>query len=543
MDDGQSSAPDIVDASARDEQDLRLRWSGRWTIRRRILAINILALALLAGGFFYLDSYRSRLVDQRTRQVMDQVRLIAEASNAASAETRQPLLRRLGRLSGLRLRVYDPRTGIDGGATRFDSWAESTPTYTLRDPASQSWQRSAARTLDRSINFIVGAPAPPRFKEPQEDELWQWPELIEIAQGHDSSTRVRQAPDLTPVISAAVPIDDVRQFRFGFGAYLLATTNARDVTRIVRAERLRLGLVLLAVTLVSILLSLFLARTIARPLRRLAIAAHRVRLGRAREVRVPRLPSRRDEIGLLARALNDMTQSLRQRIDATEAFAADVTHELKNPLASLRSAVDTLERVKDPALQDQLLAVVRDDVCRLDRLIVDIADASRVDAELSRAKFEPVDLGALIETLVGAWESRGLPNDLRLAFARPRRGTAVILGEAGRLARAIDNLIDNAISFSPPGSLVEIVATRLGEQVVVRVDDEGPGVPAAARTRIFDRFHSLRPDNEAFGRHSGLGLAIARAIVEGHGGQIDVRDRDDAPTGARFLITIPAAAP
>ncbi len=532
----------FADACARDEQDLRLRWSGRWTIRRRILAINILALALLAGGFFYLDSYRAQLVDERTRQVLDQARLIAEASNAAFPVNRPSLLRRMGVLTGLRLRVYNDVNQLSY-VRRFDSWAGATPTYQLRDPESQPWQRSAARTLDRTINAVVGATTPPAFREPNQDEASAWPEVAEIITGRKSASRVRQADDLTPVISAAVPIQDFRQERLGETGYLLATINARDVTRIVRAERLRLGLVLLAVTLVSILLSLFLARTIARPLRRLAIAAHRVRLGRARDVRVPRLPSRRDEIGLLARALNDMTQSLRQRIDSTEAFAADVTHELKNPLASLRSAVDTLERVKDPALQDQLLSVVRDDVRRLDRLIVDIAEASRVDAELSRAKFETIDLGALIATLVGAWDGRGLPDGVRLAFARPRRGTAVVLGEAGRLARAIDNLIDNAISFSPPGGLVEIVATRLGEQVMLRVDDEGPGVPTDARARIFDRFHSLRPDDEAFGRHSGLGLAIARTIVEGHGGRIDVRDRDDAPTGARFIISMPAAAP
>lgn len=518
-----------------DEQDLRLSWSGRWTLKRRILAVNILALALLAGGFFYLDSYRARLVDQRTRQVLDQARLIAEASDAAPPDARAPLLRRLGALTGLRLRVYP-----SPGEQPFDSWVRARPTYRLRDPSSQPWRRGAARTLDRAVDFVVGAAEPPPFREPDKDILSAWPELQAVAKRGGAATAVRQAPDLTPVISAAVPIGNVGPPPDADRAFLLATVNARDVTRIVRAERLRLGFVLLGVTLVSILLSLFLARTIARPLRRLAVAAHRVRLGRAREVRVPRLPSRRDEIGLLARALHDMTQSLRGRIDATEAFAADVTHELKNPLASLRSAVDSLERVKDPALQDRLLQVVRDDVGRLDRLIVDIAEASRVDAELSRARFERVDLGALIATVVDGWNARGLPRDVRLAFARPRRGTAVIMGEAGRLARAVDNLIDNAISFSPDGGLVRVLATRLGEEAVVRVDDEGPGVPGEAREEIFARFHSLRPVGEAFGRHSGLGLAIARAIVEGHGGRVEVRDRDDAPSGARFLISIPA---
>jgi two-component system sensor histidine kinase ChvG len=313
------------------------------------------------------------------------------------------------------------------------------------------------------------------------------------------------------------------------------------VIRTVRAERFWLGIVLLGTTALSIFLSLFLARTIARPLRRLAIAAHRVRLGRSREVQVPRLPARRDEIGTLARALSDMSQALRQRIDATEAFAADVAHEIKNPLASLRSAVDSLERVSDPELRGRLVAIIRDDVGRLDRLITDISEASRMDAQLSRARFETIDLGAMIELLVAARDERGIAHGVRLAFARPNRGSALIFGDGHRLARAIENLVDNAISFSPPGGLVQVAATRDQDEIVVRVEDEGPGVPEHAREAIFNRFHSIRPEGEEFGRHSGLGLAIAKAIVEGHGGRITVSDREGNTQGARFTIRIPAA--
>jgi two-component system sensor histidine kinase ChvG len=292
---------------------------------------------------------------------------------------------------------------------------------------------------------------------------------------------------------------------------------------------------------ISVLLSLFLARTIVRPLRRLALAAHRVRLGRSREVNVPRLPSRTDEIGLLARAVSDMSQSLRHRIDNIEAFAADVTHELKNPLASLRSAVDGLDRVQDPDLREKLKAIVREDVARLDRLIGDISEAARTDAELARATFERVDLGPLIEQLVHSWETRRETGDARLAFARPRKNTAAVMGKPDRLARAINAIIDNAVSFSPPRGLVEIAVARVGDEVRIRIDDEGPGVPSDARQAIFNRFHSVRPEGENFGRHSGLGLAIAQAIVNGHDGEIDVQDRDDAPSGARFTIRLPAA--
>jgi two-component system sensor histidine kinase ChvG len=238
-----------------------------------------------------------------------------------------------------------------------------------------------------------------------------------------------------------------------------------------------------------------------------------------------------------------MSQSLRHRIDNIEAFAADVTHELKNPLASLRSAIDGLGTVKDAKLRERLMDVAREDVVRLDRLISDISEAARTDAELARARFEMVDLGLLIEQLIASWDTRREKGDARIAYARPRRESAMVLGDPGRLARAIDNILDNAVSFSPPGGLVEIAASRVGNRVRIRIDDEGPGVPEEAREAIFHRFHSIRPEDEHFGRHSGLGLAIAKAIVEGHDGEISVFDRDDAPSGARFIISLPAAEP
>jgi two-component system sensor histidine kinase ChvG len=219
-----------------------------------------------------------------------------------------------------------------------------------------------------------------------------------------------------------------------------------------------------------------------------------------------------------------------------------VTHELKNPLASLRSAVESMEMIQEqPALRAQLFAVIRDDVHRLDRLITDIAEASRLDAEFARARFETIDVGQMIEGLIAAREVRGLPNGVRLAFARPHKGTAVAFGDGSRLARVFENLIDNAVSFSPPGGLVQVSATRDEDEVAIRVDDEGPGVSPELRDAIFNRFHSVRPEGEGFARHSGLGLAIAKAIVEGHNGTIGVEDRDDEDSGARFLIRLPAA--
>lgn len=511
-----------------DEADLQLSWSGRWTLGYRILAVNVLTIALFIAAILYLDAFRDRLVNERERQAREQAALLAPAVAARPATERDSWLSDAGGLSGARYRFYGP-----DGALLADSWRKGRPSYELRDPATQGWTKDAARALDRGFNAIVGERNPPDFIEPVPDKAAAWEEIQAARQRGRTVSMIRVAPDLTPVISSAAVLPD--------GSALLTTENDRQITRTVRAQRKNLAVVLIAISIFSVLLSLFLARTIVRPLRRLAMAAHRVRLGRSREVNVPRLPSRTDEIGLLARAVSDMSQSLRQRIDNIEAFAADVTHELKNPLASLRSAMDGLDNVEDPALRRKLVAVARDDVVRLDRLINDISEAARTDAELARARFERVDLGSLIEQLASSWEARREKGDARIAFARPRKATAVVMGKPDRLARAINNLIDNAISFSPQGGLIEIVAARVGDEVRIRIDDEGPGVPEDAREAIFNRFHSVRPEGEGFGRHSGLGLAIARAIVEGHDGEIGVHDRDDAPSGARFTIRLPAA--
>jgi two-component system sensor histidine kinase ChvG len=232
-----------------------------------------------------------------------------------------------------------------------------------------------------------------------------------------------------------------------------------------------------------------------------------------------------------------MSIALRHRIDATEAFAADVAHELKNPLASLRSAVDTLESVGQPALRERLMVVIRDDVARLDRLITDISDASRLDAELSRSRFEPVDAGALAAGLVGAYRVAGLPPGLSIEYLPPAAGAAKVQGDPARLAQVLRNLIDNAISFSPEHGMVVVSAEAGPRHVRLRVEDEGPGVPEENRGDVFKRFYSQRPETEDFGRHSGLGLSIAGAIVEAHGGTIRYDERPQG--GAAFTVELP----
>lgn len=517
-----------IDSRKNDENDndLSLRWSGRVSLTRRILAVNIFALAMLAGGFFYLDSYRSRIVDSRVAQAEREARLIGEALAAASADRRPALALELAQSTGTLIRLFDAQ-----GAQTRDTRAMGLRNFALIDPDKEGWGPTAGRFLDAMIDTVVGAERAPLYRERRIGQTW--PDVPAAQRSHAPVATVWRAPDRTPVITAAAPLPG--------NEAVMTAVNARDITATVRIERFRLSIVLLVVTIASILLSLFLARTIVRPLRRLARAAVRVRLGRAREVVVPRLPSRGDEIGMLARALSDMSQALRARIDATEAFAADVTHEMKNPLASLRSAVEGLGNVRDPALQARLLAIVRDDVHRLDRLISDISEASRLDAQLSRAKFEPVDIGGMIGALLAARTDRGIERGVQLQFDRRIDGPVVIMGEDGRLERVFENLIDNAISFSPDNGLIGIAMKRDGRDIMVEVEDAGPGVPPEARDQVFRRFQSIRPENEEFGKHSGLGLAIARTIVEGHQGEIAVESRHDALSGARFVVRLPCA--
>jgi two-component system, OmpR family, sensor histidine kinase ChvG len=510
-------APDTVLPEA-EPRGLFLHWSGRLSLRQRILAVNVFALALLAGSVFYLDSYRTRLIDERTQQAANEAQLVAMALEPMSLDQRRAFIGRVGAEDGVRLRLADTR-----GAVVADSWAETGPNFNIRDPATEPWQRIAARWLDDAIDFVADAQAPARFNGFAAPGAWRV---------GDAGWML--APDRTHMIWAATLVDGPTPLS------LMSERNARDIRRLVRAERSRLGYIILAVTLLSVLLSLFLARTIAEPLRNLAAAALRVRYGRDREVNVPRLPSRNDEIGRLARALSDMTHALRQRMDATEAFAADVSHEMKNPLASLSSATETLGTVKDPALRDRLLTIISEDVRRLNRLITDISDLSRIDARLARTRFEPVDVGQLIETLIADRTARFPDHPVKIAFARPHAATTLVRGDPAQLIRVIENLLANAISFSPPEGIVRIDATRTNGEVMIVIDDEGPGIPESAREAIFERFHSRRPEEEAFGQHSGLGLSIARTIVNGHAGTISAAEREPGQTGARMIVRLPA---
>ncbi len=511
----------------------RLYWTRRTSLTARILAVNIIALGLMAGSLFYLDSYRRQLVAERFKLASAEAEIAAAGLAQTPPRSRAALLARIGTDQHLRLRVY----GADG-ALALDSFKVAGPSFIFADPQADPWYLNAARVLDRSMNWTLGTPPIAPYRAPAVDAATSWPELTQASRSGTTAVMERTAPDESPVITAATAIGTD-------GELLLTTRNAPDITQSVRDARQTLAIVLGVTLLISIQLSLFLARTIVKPLRTLVRAAVRVRLGRDRAVEVPRLPDRRDEIGLLARALSDMTGALRNRIDAVETFAADVAHEIKNPLASLRSALESLSKVKDDQLRVELTAIAAHDVQRIDRLVTDIAEASRIDAELSRTQFDAVDLMTLAETLVKARAERGDSAagsvGCTVRIEPQDAGPWVVPGDSARLERVLVNLLDNACSFSPPGGTVVLEVTRHPEHVELSVTDQGPGIPLEAREKIFDRFHSLRPDSEAFGNHSGLGLAIARTIAEAHDGSLVATDRPDGRSGACLVLELPTA--
>lgn len=506
---------------------VRLAMSWRVSLTARILAVNVIALALMAGSLFYIDSYRKELLAERYRLARSEAEITADALADEDTDGRLRLIARIGTEQDLRLRLFDPMGRLMG-----DSFALAPPSYQLIDPAKEPWLQDAARILDRGMDFIVGAPPIPDYRDPVNTDARAWPEVGAALSGNATWISHKAAPDRTPIVIAATPVGED-------GSALLVTRNARDITENVRMARQTLAIIVGGALGVSILLSLFLARTIVEPLRKLVRAAVRVRLGRDRSVIVPRLPDRRDEIGLLARAISDMSGALRQRIDAVESFAADVAHELKNPLTSLRSALETLERVGEPDLRRQLINIAQVDVRRIDFLVTEIADASRIDAQLSRTTFERLDMGSLVEALVGERNQRGVNAASPVSVTRAPGADLTVGGDAPRLERVLQNLLDNAVSFSPPGQPIEIALWQENRHVKIAVADHGPGIPESARERVFERFHSLRPSREEFGTHSGLGLAIARTIIEAHYGRLTAGDRTDDLPGARLVISLP----
>ncbi|WP_415628854.1 stimulus-sensing domain-containing protein [Novacetimonas hansenii] len=536
-------------------------------LMRRILLVNMLPLGLLALTLLYLTQFQNSLLEAEVSALREQARIYAGAlGQSAVTSTRhgvlldpalaRPLLLRLTEPSpSARARLFAPdgqpvadsrveRVGpatTPPGGTAHDGVGEEddhSPLY----PESRNigerlynWLLSQLPTLSGERIMTLDTPDTDPSVQPVAG-----PNGMRIM---EMPPYIRRTAHQRLMVTVAEPVMHEGQTTVGI---IQLTREARDVDRslfAVRSSILSLFLMALALT---ILLSWYLSLTIARPLLRLAASAHVMRESSGRTDTVPeRLLLRRDEIGEVARALQDSASALWARMDAIERFAADVSHEIKNPLSSIRSAIETLLRIEDPERQRRLMMIIHDDVRRLDRLITDISDASRVDAELSRARAEPLAVVPLLSVLAEIHQTTRQPGQPVMGVASSGNSAErplTVMAVEDRLVQVLRNLIGNAISFSPPNGQILLSAVPAGNMVEIAVADEGPGIPQAKLDNIFDRFYSERPTSENFGQHSGLGLSISRQIVEALRGTISAENRIDADgkvTGARFVICLP----
>lgn len=550
------------------------------SLTQRIVLLNLAGLCAMVSGILYLSEFRAGLIDARVQSLMVQGEIIAAAiASSAQVETNSitvdperllelqagesygpgedsfsplefpinpervaPVLRRLVGPTRTRARIYD-REGqllLDsrslysrGEILRFDL---PSPNEARPGPVERLWQ---------GLQLWLGRGDLPLYKEYGPQGGKNYPEVAIAALGGKAS-EVRVDDRGRVVVSVAVPI---QRFRAILGELMLSTQGG-EIDEAVRAERFVIVRVFLVAAAVMVLLSVLLAGTIADPVRKLADAAERVRRRIKTRVEIPDFTNRSDEIGHLSGALRDMTGALYNRIEAIESFAADVSHELKNPLTSLRSAVETLPLAKTDNSRGRLMEVIQHDVKRLDRLITDISDASRLDAELQRQEAATVDLKQLLEMVVGLAQDVRKDDGVKVVLKFERAAGAPasfrVAGHATRLGQVVDNLVSNARSFSPDGCTVTVICKRLKDALEITVDDQGPGIRPDALSRIFERFYTDRP-HQGFGQNSGLGLSISRQIVEAHGGRIWAENRivkdedgDDEVDGARFIVHLPA---
>jgi two-component system sensor histidine kinase ChvG len=545
---------------------------------RRIIVLNLVGLVALLGGFLYLNQFREGLIDARVQSLLIQGEIIAGAiAGSATVETDSitidperllqmqagesivvgddevefsinparvaPLLRRLVTPTRTRARIYDQDAELlldsaslysRGDILKFDLAPPDTTDKTI---------------FERTWNLMkhgFGSMAPKPVEEAGGSSGRTIPEVARALGGLPASTvRVNSLGDT--IVSVAVPIQRSRLVK---GVLLLSTLGG-DIDTTIDKERMAIFRIFGVAAAVMVIVSAFFAGTIAGPIRRLSAAADRVRRGVKIREEIPDFTDRSDEIGQLSGSLSEMTKSLYNRIEAIESFAADVAHELKNPLTSLRSAVETWPLAKSDESRARLLDVIQHDVRRLDRLISDISNASRLDAELARADAEKVDLALLAEAVTGVANSITRENHVSVKLNIERSANAkspfIVTGHDSRLGQVLTNVIENACSFSPTGGEVRVSLGRIGPDIEIVIEDDGPGIPAHALEKVFQRFYTDRPE-QGFGQNSGLGLSISRQIIAAHHGRIWAENRyaqsphepDAMPIGARFIIRLSA---
>ncbi len=547
------------------------------SLTRRIVILNMTALTILLGTILYMNQFREGLIDAKIESLLTQGRIIAGAiAGSATAspdaitidpekllelkageslqprldpldnlrypinpEQVAPVLRALIKPTQTRARIYDP-DGVLILDSRFLYSGGQIQSFDLPPPDGEEEEMGWIEFIGNTLNQILPQENLPIYRD-LDGPGTQYPEVQSALTGAPRPVvRLTEQGRLT--VSVAVP---VQRFRAVLGVLLLST-EGDSIDRIVREERIAILRIFLVAAIVLLVLSLLMASTIANPLRRLSAATVRVRRGVNSRVEIPDFSHREDEIGDLSSSISDMTDALYKRIEAIERFAADVSHELKNPLTSLRSAVETLPLAKTDQARERLLEVIQHDVKRLDRLITDISDASRLDADLVRDKIGKVDLAKLLENIITANQQvTQRKKQVKISLQMDVKGAGkkgyFVSGHENRLGQVINNLLDNAVSFVPEeGGEITVGLARNQASIFFIVEDNGPGILAENLDRVFERFYTDRAEHDGFGQNSGLGLSISRQIVEAHNGSIEVANRTDGIIGARFIITLPA---
>ncbi len=532
----------------------------------RVLLVNFVPLALLLGALLYLDQYQDGLLEAEVAALREQARIYAGALGESAVrvsdpnnpvlvpDLARPLLRRLtDPTPNAGAKIYGPdgsliadsrvRTGA-GGAVRTEPLPSAAPRSPVMSLVSRVYDdvlawlphtRVANATLSLNAPRAQGA-AGVEWQPDVREEL----RLTSNDDSHEMPPLIRRTRENQLLVTVAEPVE---RDRHTVGIVQL-TRDAVEVDSSLFAIRISILGLFFGALILTVLLSWYLSLTLARPILLLADAARDMREGHGRTGAVPApLLRRRDEIGVLGQALSASATELWGRMDAIERFAADVAHEIKNPLSSIRSAIETLKRVREPLPQARLLAIIQEDVVRLDRLITDISDASRLDAELSRTATEPVDVVPIMHALGEIADATRAEADPHLRVDVPA-APLVVQGVEGRLVQVLRNLIGNAHSFSPASGTITLRGRETGGMVELSVEDEGPGIPDSNLEHVFGRFYSERPEGETFGRHSGLGLSISRQIVEALHGRISAENRrgaDGHVLGARFVVRLPKA--
>lgn len=550
-----SDAKDRKAAKARSRRLARRRQ--RFSpITRKILAVNLLTLFVPILGLLYLGPYRDSLIEQEITALTEQgkvfsgalgesaIGLLTDGRERLNLGPAQDLVRRLSEASEVRARFFLADGTLIADSRQLGRFGLNILIEDLADPTEDEGTLEpvlgpVAQVLTDLSHWLDNRNYP-LFEDIRNPRAENYPEALAALSG-ETSSMVRQDENRNLVLSVALP---VQRYVHIFGTLQLTRGGSR-VDEAMNSVRLTIAGVFVGALIFTTLLSLYFASTIARPLRRLAEAAERMRhaVGGASASDIPDLTVREDEIGDLSGVLRELTEALTARLTAIERFAADVSHEIKNPLTSLKSAIETVERVSNPDHQRDLLRIIREDVDRLDRLITDISDASRLDAELSRHETARIDFAEMLELLVGMRSTAQGESGPALSMERRSDGPFIIMGIEGRLVQVIQNLIGNAISFSPDDGKITLSIAREKGWIVARCEDEGPGIPAAKLEAVFDRFYSERPGHEKFGAHSGLGLSICKQIIEAHSGTITAENRlglGSKTIGARFVVKLPA---